>query len=220
LDITLADIDTAIAFDVNHLSLYPLRIEPNSVFYDRPSKFADAFIDENSQVAIYSQAAEYLRSRGYEHYSIFHFSNQPEATYLDGRNQIYGGEWIGVGVAAYSSYNGFLFANTKDIREYIRHGHEDQWHSRVEQKSDALKRIVWEFIFSLRSTRITHEYYVRKYGRLVYDICLMPIFRYLSQSGYVEDTGSGYRLTEGGIVNLPYIEHDVLANYEKIMTGT
>lgn len=214
---TISDIDTAVDLNVNHLSLYPLRIEPDSIFYDYHSKYEAAFINEEIQLHNYSYAAEYLRNKGYDHYSIFHFSNQKEETYLYSRNQMHGGEWIGLGVAAYSYYNGSVFANTRDVIEYVKFGNQRNSRMWFQEENNAIKDIIRQFVFSLRITHINTQYYINEYGEAIYKMFFVPIIKYLSRDGFINEKRTGFQLSDRGIVHFPKIENDILENYEKII---
>ncbi|MGD2089807.1 MAG: radical SAM protein [Candidatus Aminicenantes bacterium] len=214
---TISDIDMAIHLNINHLALYPLRIEPNSIFYDYYSRYREGFVRKDKQIIILSNAAEYLRNKGYDHYSIYYFSNQKETTYLYSRNQMYGGEWIGLGVGAYSSYNGYVFANTNDISEYIKLCNLKHSCVKFQEEYNAIKNIIWEFVFSLRIRNISKQYYLEKYDEVIYKMLFSPILKYLLKNDYMNETSSGFQLAERGIINLANIENDILDNYEKII---
>ena len=44
LSTTISDINIASKMNINHIALYPLRIEPNSIFYNSYSKYEDGFL--------------------------------------------------------------------------------------------------------------------------------------------------------------------------------
>lgn len=217
VETTLADIDMTAKLGVNHVSLYPLRVEPDSIFHDYQNKYENSFIKEEEQLGTYSAAAEYLRTNGYDHYSIFHFSNQKEETYLYSRNQMYGGEWIGLGVAAYSYYNSAVFSNTRDLDEYIQFGNQPNSRMWFQEENNALKDIIRQFVFSLRMTNITRAYYFQKYGASIYSMFFAPIIKYLSKKGFIAERNGAFQLSDLGIVNFPAIESDILDNYDKII---
>lgn len=214
LETSIADIDMARKLNVNHIALYPLRIEPDSIFYEYHSKYEAAFINEEKQLANYTYVAEYLRNKGYDHYNVFHFSNQKEPTFIYARNQMYGGEWLGLGVAAYSYYNSSVFANTRDVDEYVKYGDKRMW---FQDENNAMMDIFRQFVFSLRQTRIKREWYYDKFGEPTYHMFFAPIIAYLKKDGFIDDDGKTFQLSDRGIVNFPNIESDILDNYEKII---
>ena len=204
---------------VNHISLYPLRVEPDSIFHDYQPKYEQSFIDDEKQLSNYAYAAEYLRNNGYDHYSIFHFSNKSEETYLYSRNQMHGGEWIGLGVAAYSYFNGCVFANTRNLDEYMRTGGQNHPNTWYEKDNNTIKNIIRQFVFSLRITRLNKQYYVDKYGEPIYKMCFVPLLNYLSKEGFLQESNGLFQLSDKGIVNFPKIEGDLLDNYQSIING-
>jgi oxygen-independent coproporphyrinogen-3 oxidase len=218
-DITISDIDKACDLNVNHISLYPLRVEPDSIFHDYSSKYEKAFLSLEDQMQIYSNAAKYLRGKGYEHYSIFHFSNKKEETYLYSRNQMHGGEWVGLGVAAYSYYNRSVFANTRDVTEYINLGNQGGSRMWIQEDNNIQKDLIRQFAFSLRITNIKNQYYLHKYGDVIYRKFFVPLIKYLVSEGYANEINCGFTLSDKGILNFPKIESDILDNYEKIIAN-
>lgn len=217
ISITLADIDKAKELNVHHVSLYPLRVEPDSVFHDYYPKYGDSFLDDTTQSRIYRDAAEYLRNKGYDHYSIFHFSNKAEETYLYSRNQMYGGQWIGMGVAAYSYFNNSVFANTRDLDEYISSGNDNFSRLWVQDENNTQKDIIRQFVFSLRITRISYDFYRQKYGEAIFKLMFRPLIRYLVKEELADEWENGFQLSDKGILNFPKIESDILENFEKII---
>jgi oxygen-independent coproporphyrinogen III oxidase len=217
LDTTIADIDLSIDLNINHISLYPLRVEPDSIFHDYQPKYEQAFLNDASQYELYSAAAAYLRSKGYDHYSIFHFSNMKEETYLYSRNQMYGKEWLGLGVAAYSYLNSAVFANIRDVDAYIEGGMSGNSLMLLQEGTNYIDDIIRQLVFSLRITTLTNQYYIDKYGTAVYRLFFAPLINHLAAQGFIQYNGDTFRLSDKGIVNFPKIESDLLNSYGQII---
>ena len=102
-----------------HISLYGLILEEGTPFYaikdslDLPA--------EDSECDMYYLAAKVLSSAGYSHYEI---SNYAKPEYHCRHNLKYWRceEYIGVGLAAYSYFDGRRFANTDNTQEYLKSG--------------------------------------------------------------------------------------------------
>ena len=220
LETTLSDIDIAVGLNVNHVSLYPLRVEPDSIFYNANHKYNEFIISEETQLENYSSAARYLRLKGYNHYSIFHFSNQEEETYLYSRNQMYGKEWLGLGVAAYSYYNNEVFANSRNLDDYIAGGMQEDKAYWLHEEQDVTKNIIRQFVFSLRIMKVTRAYYIQKYGETIFNLLFTPLINYLKEHRYINEVNDSFYLSDLGIVEFPNIEVKILDEYQKMIQNT
>ena len=99
-----------------HISCYGLILEEGTKFWgvkdelDLPS--------EDDEVAMYEAASRILSESGYSHYEI---SNYARDGYESRHNLKYWrcDEYIGVGVSAYSYFDGKRYGNPSDINEYL-----------------------------------------------------------------------------------------------------
>ena len=91
----LADLDTALSFEPEHLSWYELTLEPNTVFYKTPPALPEQDVIADLQVA--GQAR--LTQAGFEHYEV--------SAYTRGRpcqhnlNYWEFGDYLGIGAGAH-----------------------------------------------------------------------------------------------------------------------
>ncbi len=110
---TLASV---IAIAPEHISAYGLIIEEGTPFYDERDSLA--LPDEDSECDMYCLACAMLGEAGYSHYEI---SNYARAGRESRHNLHYwrDEEYIGVGVAAHSYFEGYRFANPDSIAEYL-----------------------------------------------------------------------------------------------------
>ncbi len=72
-DIWAEDLDTAIAFKPNHLSLYNLTIEDSTVFGNWLKKGKIQLVSEEHSAEGYEYAHSLLTSKGYDHYEISNY---------------------------------------------------------------------------------------------------------------------------------------------------
>ncbi len=104
------DLETMIAFQLPHLSIYSLTVEENTVFgrWQQSGKFEEVSEDANAEQ--YAHAIERLKSAGYEHYEVSNFC-------LPGRRSRHNSsywlqkQYLGIGPGAHS-YNGSTRAIT------------------------------------------------------------------------------------------------------------
>ena len=109
-----ADIDAALALNVEHLSAYCLMIEEGTPL----SRMQTEPIEEELERQMYYTLIDKLEAAGYEHYEI---SNFARPGYRSRHNSSYWNDtpYIGLGAAAHS-YNGHTRSwNVADIHQYI-----------------------------------------------------------------------------------------------------
>ncbi len=109
-------LDKVIDLSPEHLSLYGLIIEDNTPFGRNPEILN--LPSEDQECDMYALACERLASSGYAHYEISNYARDEKFCKHNLKywlNQ----EFIGVGLAAYSYFNGYRFGNTPNIEDYL-----------------------------------------------------------------------------------------------------
>ena len=99
---------------ITHISAYMLKIEPNTVFGKNPP----ALPGEDETAELYLQAVKELSKHGFEQYEISSFAKNN----MKSRHNLkywQRGEYLGIGPAAHSFYNGKRFAVLRNLREFI-----------------------------------------------------------------------------------------------------
>jgi len=106
------------ALPVAHISAYALRLEPGTPMYGMPQP------DEEQDRAMFYAMLSEFSSQGFSRYEI---SNFAKSGYECQHNLKYWREeeYIGLGVAAHSYYQGFRYGNTDDIAAYIEAMHSN-----------------------------------------------------------------------------------------------
>ena len=126
-----ADLDGAVALEVDHLSLYPLElhVEPEESVANWPGggwpvlerwrRQAEAGAPDDGGVAsLYEQAEARLARAGYRHYEIANWA-RPGKGCLHNLTYWRNGEWLGVGLGAHSHLGGARSRNPGGLLEYI-----------------------------------------------------------------------------------------------------
>ena len=110
-----ADIEAALALDVEHISAYCLMIEEGTPLH---KMFTDDYPDEEMERQMYEVLIDRLEAAGYEHYEI---SNFARPGFRSRHNSSYwnGTPYIGLGAAAHSYDIRSRSWNVADIRQYI-----------------------------------------------------------------------------------------------------
>lgn len=114
------NLQTALNFDVPHLSCYALTVEPNTALKRFIEKEIVPPVDDEQAAAHFDELYQTLTSCGYEHYE---FSNFGQPGYFSQNNLAYwtGKAYLGIGPSAHS-YNGHdqRFWNIKNNIKYIK----------------------------------------------------------------------------------------------------
>lgn len=118
----------AICLAPDHLSLYPLTLEPNTSFHERAQSGDLVMPNEDDVAQMYELAEEMLASAGYEHYEISNWAKV--ASGFSGVSSIYRCQhnlvywlnepYVGLGAGAHSYVNGVRYHNAMLPQEYIR----------------------------------------------------------------------------------------------------
>ena len=105
-----------IALSPEHLSVYGLILEEGTPLYEQREELTVPTEDEECDM--YYLALRKLFEAGYSHYEV---SNYAKADRQCGHNLKYwrNGEFIGVGISAYSYFDGKRFGKTRDMSHYL-----------------------------------------------------------------------------------------------------
>jgi len=106
--------DEIIKLNSEHISLYPLTIEENTVFYKQKKN-----VDTDTQQKMYEVACSVLNKNNFIHYEI---SNWAKDNKFSTHNLLYWNnkEYIGLGVSACSYYKRYRTKNTINLKDYIQ----------------------------------------------------------------------------------------------------
>ena len=91
------DLETALAFEPPHLSLYHLTMEPNTVF----AKYPPQLPDDDASADMQDMIADVTKAAGFEHYEVSAYA-QPGARARHNLNYWEFGDYLGIGAGAHS----------------------------------------------------------------------------------------------------------------------
>lgn len=113
---TLAD---AVECGVDHLSLYPLQLEPRTVFARRARRGELALPADESMVGMYEIACRFLRESGFDHYEVSSWARHGHRCL---HNLAYwrNAEYYGLGAGAHSYLDPHRTENVPNTGRYIR----------------------------------------------------------------------------------------------------
>lgn len=104
----------ALSLDADHLSLYSLTIEENSIF----GKKGYEHLDDETEADMYMYLIARLTGAGYEHYEISNFARKGKQS-LHNRNYWLYRDFIGVSCGASGKCGDFRYDNTRSLQEYL-----------------------------------------------------------------------------------------------------
>jgi len=154
-------IDTLIRLEIDHISVYCLSLEKGTLLSNH---IPENLPSEDEQAVFYELVREMIISKGFIQYEISNFAKRGCECFHN-INYWHGGEYIGLGPAAASHYNGKRFRNRNDLFDYINNPIDQI--EEVEQL-DLKRKITEEVILRLRlleegmNIKILEERYGKK----------------------------------------------------------
>lgn len=111
-------INKCISLEVEHISLYSLILEEGTKLSEMVNKGDLSPVSDDDDRCMYKNACRQLSDAGYLQYEV---SNFAKAGFESRHNTVYWqrGEYIGLGVAAHSYFNGIRYSNTNNLDEYL-----------------------------------------------------------------------------------------------------
>lgn len=149
----MSDVEMALQFNPNHLSLYHLTLEPNTYF----AKFPPAIPDDDLSAEMQDQIQARMASAGYEHYEVSAFSKPGKAS-RHNLNYWNFGDYLGIGAGAHSKLS---FPN-RIIRQ-VRHKQPKMYmdaakSGNVIQESHEIAKDELAFEFMLNALRLNQGF--------------------------------------------------------------
>ena len=132
-----ADIDRALALEPEHVSIYNLMYEEDTPLTARKPER----LDEGLEREMYDLIRARLKGAGFTHYEISSFA---KPGFECRHNQLYwsGGEYIGVGPAAHSHWEGMRWANISDLDDYCTNGPRREFEEKLNPEAKERETLV------------------------------------------------------------------------------
>ena len=185
-----------------HISAYSLILEEGTPLFNNRNSLALPTEDEECEM--YRMICETLALNGYNHYEI---SNYAKAGKQARHNTKYwqDEEYIGVGLSAYSYFEGVRFGNSSNISEYLSDSYKDYRVSEILEDSDK------SFEYAMLKLRLYEGFSLSEYRRLFGMDFLKThgqnIKKYID-GAYLKIDGDRIHLTESGF----YISNTILSD--------
>ncbi|WP_407944881.1 radical SAM family heme chaperone HemW [Paenibacillus cymbidii] len=193
-------IDAALALDLQHYSIYGLKVEENTLFHKLYQRNELPLPSEDDEVEMYALIMRRLREAGYGQYEISNFArpgceSRHNITYW--RNRSY----YGLGAGAHGYHGGERHVNIKGIQPYIDATQNGL--PRMEQFAVSREEAMEDFMMvGLRMLDgVDAAEFARQFDGAALEEVFAPVLSSLTERGLlVRSDSGGYRLSEGGIM--------------------
>lgn len=193
-----------------HISFYNLKIEEGTPF----GRMRDSLVlpDEDEEYDMYMSGIRFLASRGYAQYEISNFA-KPGFQCLHNIKYWNCDEYLGIGPAAHSFFNGNRFSFCKNAERYMTAMENPEKSIRITDSNEEIrpKERLGEYLmlrFRLNEGVSTREFF-RLFGKDFERMYLPKLSRYIS-GGFVATRDGSYFLTPKGMFVSNYILSDLL----------
>lgn len=205
----LKTLENIVDLDVDHISLYSLKLEEGTYMYKKYEKGELILPDEDIERDMYHKAIDFLEERGYKHYEI---SNFAKPGYESKHNLMYWKlkPYIGVGLSAHSNINSYRYGNVSSFDDYFKLLDEKKQPVDIDEKEyiDIDMEIVEYIMLGLRLTDgIDIEEFKEKYKKDI-EVAFNNKLKKIIEKGLITKKNSRIMLTKKGLdlCNTVFIE--------------
>lgn len=190
---------------INHISLYSLTIEPNSVFGKKHYKTVDDDLDAD----MYGYAIDYLNKNGFEQYEV---SNFAKSGYESMHNKVYWhyDDFYGIGIGASGKYGNVRYSINGSVNDYIE-GKE-----KIEKIILSNKDYIEEYI--MMNLRLAEGFNIREFNNK-FEIKFEELFSdkldKLFKSNLIIFEDNIIRVTRKGM----FLLNDVIIEFMEVLDG-
>ena len=198
-----SDLTTVISMRPEHISVYNLTIERDTLFHNLMAEGKLLIPHEDDVIAMYELAIDRLESSGYNHYEISNFSLKGLESRHNSRYWL-GMEYIGLGAGAHSYFStpgrGIRWWNERDPYRYMQNI-KDDGQAVAGRERLTLEEALSEGLFlGLREMKgIDMERFKKRFNTELPDYWMKKI-KVFKTEGFLEDKDNHLRLTRKGIL--------------------
>ncbi len=205
-----ATLDYLIGLKPDHISMYDLKIEPNTVFGKHIKELK--LPDDSTEADMYLAAVDYLASYGYAQYEISNFARRGK---YSRHNVKYWNceEYLGFGPSAHSFYSGCRFSFIRNAGKYMQAIEDPASAICIAEQNETIteKERMGEYIMlRLRlEGGIDDREFVRRFGSSFEAMYSKKLDKY-AKGGFATHEGGRFALTPKGMFVSNYILTDIL----------
>ncbi len=198
LDQWLADVDSAIALEPEHVSTYGLTFERGTDYWSRQLRGELAAADEELERDMYAAVIDRLTAAGFEHYEVSNFARPGRRSR---HNQAYwsGDGYYAAGPGAARYVDGVRETNHRSTTTYLHRvlAGESPVAERERLEPEARAREL--LVFALRRIEgISRREFAERSGYTVEELIAKPLAKFVAL-GLLECNGDQLRLTREGL---------------------
>ncbi len=193
-----ATLDEALALNLQHYSIYSLKVEENTLFHTLYQRNQLPLPGEEEEADMYLLIMKRLKEAGYGQYEISNFAKPGFASRHNSmywRNRCY----YGLGAGAHGYLDGRRHVNVKGIQEFIEASRQGL--PRMEEfevsRGEAMEDFMMVGLRLLQGVREAD--FERQFGTSISAVFAPQLERLIGLK-LLERTGEGYRLSEQGIL--------------------
>lgn len=188
-------VDLALSLPINHISVYPFRVTPETSFYNDIRKKRAAPVDYELQIKFYNYAKSQAIKNGFEEYSLYYFGKKGAQSRACMSYFHMHMDWLGFGSGATSLIEGRFLRTAGFLPTYIKSQSEFEQNALLEQ-TDPLNLL---FLNSLTTPRGVN--YANWVSRGLRDVSVFEkndwtrsALNFLREKNYLEEDSQGFRI--------------------------
>ena len=185
------DLKTAKKLNIQHISLYGLKIEKNTVF---ENNLPENLPDDDRQADMYEAAIDELNE--YVHYEVSNFAKNTDFKSKHNINYWKNREYYGFGCAAHGYENGIRYANALNIKKYIESpllrefGHTETPEEKLQE----------EIFLGLRLSEGINTSEINNKFNIDFEKKYKNILEKYQKTGHILKTNDGFKLSVKGFL--------------------
>ena len=199
------DLEKLITLDVEHISLYGLKIDEGCYFYHN---MPENLPDDDTQADMYLLAGEITSKNSYNHYEISNYS-KPDKYSRHNSNYWECGEYYGFGISAHGYIDGVRYSNYSTLEEYMDSPCSHEYGKFLTKEEQLEERI----FLGLRLARGINVAQINRDFKINFDEKYKSTLdKYLS-SGHIIKTEEGYKLSDDKETNGFLLSNLILSEF-------
>lgn len=208
----LSDIYKLVELGIDHLSVYPLWIEKESILGQNYIKYEEQLMSDNEKEQCLREVKKILLENGYKKKSAYHYCKENKNLFIYGNSQILGDEWIGIGAGAVSYLNNTRMENILCHEKYLLAIERNELPIFNRYKYSFSEILINRFAYTIRKATITRDEEKQQLGEVGYAL-FSKLMNQLRSLDFIKDTDQGWELTDKGILNIGMIDGEFIKTF-------
>lgn len=195
------DLDTMLAWQPEHLSLYSLIVEPGTPYHEAVRTGKLVPVDDDTTADLYEMAIDQLGAAGWQQYEVSNWAREPN---LESRhNAIYwrNGEYLGLGAGAHGHISGVRASKLRLPAKYIAEVNAGRLPLDMSETIDAPTAMAETMMLGLRLLQdgVSATAFAARHGRALREV-YAPQIAALEELDLLHWHGDRLKLTHRGLL--------------------